>query len=137
MNPRAKMTAIALLALAAATPSAAASEDSRYLLIATQDGRVVLEIDTGNGGMASCPEQVAMMASKEASGVTYRCSGTPSGDPLPFSFVAHRRDRKARTAAPSGPFRVRAATAARCALVRDTTRDEKTLIVEDRCSRKG
>jgi len=136
MNPRAKMTAIALLALAAATPSAAASEDSRYLLIATQDGRVVLEIDTGNGGMASCPEQVAM-ASKEASGVTYRCSGTPSGDPLPFSFVAHRPDPKARTAAPSGPFRVRAATAARCALVRDTTRDEKTLIVEDRCSRKG
>ena len=126
--------AVPAVALAVAACATAVGE-GRYMLVADPAGRVVVEIDTGNGGMASCANQVAMVAQAPPAGVTYRCSAAPSGDPLPYFFVAHQRTRESDGFKPSQPYRIRAADRARCAQVRDATaREEKTVIVEDRCN---
>jgi hypothetical protein len=131
-NPPFAFVAPALLL--AVTACATAVGEGRYMLIGNQAGRVVVEIDTGNGGMASCANQVAMASQSRPSGVAYRCSTVPSEDPLPYSFVAHQQTRESDGFKPSQPYRVRVADRARCAQVRDSTaRGEKTVIVEDHC----
>ena len=125
---------LAALGLAALAACATTSGEGRYMQVSNAAGRVVVEIDTGNGGMASCANQVAMVSANRPAGVTYRCSATPSDEPLPYSFVAHQQTRESDGLKPSQPYRVRVADQARCAVVRDATaRGEKTVIVEDRC----
>lgn len=120
------------LALAACATSSSVGE-GRYLLVSV-GGKVVAEIDTGNGGMASCANQVAMTGNRNPQ-VTMHCAAEPAKEPLAFSYRAHQQVRESDGYKPSSPYWVRADTRARCATMRDATRrGDKTVILEDRCT---
>lgn len=110
------------------------SEEGRYLQVVS-NGRVVTEIDTGAGGMASCGNQLAMLNTNRAPGMSFKCSPTQTSDPLPFMFRAHQMRRESDGFKPSSPYWVRTDTKLRCTRVRnDTAKQEKTVILDDRCA---
>jgi len=126
--------AVLCMGLAGCATTESGSAEGRYLQVSNA-GRVVAEIDTGAGGMASCGNQIAMMKANRSGGVTdMRCSPTPSAEPLPFGFVVQQMQRESDGFKPSSPYLVRVDTRVRCVRIREeTARAEKTVIVEDRC----
>lgn len=126
-------TWLAPLALAACATTAPNVGEGRYLLVSV-GGKVVAEIDTGTGGMASCANQVAMTGNRNPQ-VTMHCAAEPAKVPLAYSYRAHQQTRESDGFKPSSPYWVRADSSARCATMREATRrSEKTVILEDRCT---
>jgi hypothetical protein len=123
---------IAAASTALALTGCATPAGGRYLLISSGE-RVVAEIDTGAGGQNSCSNQVAMI--RLHAGYVASCSDAPASSPLPYSYKVHMQVRESDGFKPSSPYWVRTDTKARCASMRDgTSRGEKVVIIENRCS---
>ena len=136
MNPRALaglLLALTLVGCSAIDPDGIGA--GRFLQIVDRSGRVIVEMDTHNGGMLNCPNQanILIQENRNLAPLT-KCSDKSFANALPFSFLAHRQLRESDGYRPASPYMTRALTGQVCIELRDATgKMEKTVILEDRC----